>query len=303
MSRAPADEAVFLELRPLLLGVAYRMLGSAVEAEDVVQDAFVRWVAAPRHDVAVPRAYLTTMVTRLSIDRLRSAEHQRTTYHGPWLPEPVVVDEDGRAQDPAAGAELADTLSLAFLVLLEELGPVERATFLLREVFGYDYDEVAEMTGESQANCRQLVSRAKRRIAERRHRFDADARHSEELARRFQLACGTGDVGGLMALLSDDVVIWTDGGGKARAAPRPVVGPWRAARFLVHIAKGISAGAEVRPVRLNGQPGLVVDQGGVVVAALVLDVLGGQVCGVRIVSNPEKLTAVQPGVGRFPALP
>ena len=294
-----AGESAFLALRPLLLAVAYRMLGSATEAEDVVQDAFVRWSAAERDAVESPKAYLTTMVTRLCIDRSRSARARRETYPGPWLPEPVAAEPD-----PASSAELADSLSLAFLVLLEELGPVERAAFLLRDVFGYDYDEVAEMTGASPANCRQMVSRARRRVVERRQRFDADALRSEELVARFLSACATGDVSGLMAMLSEDVVVWTDGGGKARAAPRPVVGPFRAARFLVSISRrGIPEDAQVRALRLNGQPGLVIESAGQVTTAIVLDVVDDLIIGVRVVANPEKLAAVQPGAGRFPAVP
>ncbi len=329
MSDAAAPADAFVALRPLLLGVAYRMLGSAADAEDVVQDAFLRWQRVDASGVGSPRAFLTTMVTRMSIDRLRSARARRESYKGPWLPEPVAVDDGavdhagtglsgaglsgtglpgtavaaGRLEaDPAAGAELADSLSLAFLVLLEELGPVERAVFLLREVFAFPYDEIAEMTGQTPENCRQMLHRARRRVGERRRRFETDRARADALAERFLVACGAGDLPGLMALLADDVVVWTDGGGKAKAAPRPVVGPWRAARFLVHTAKGIPAGA-VRRATLNGQPGILVDEGGVVTTAIVLDIADGSIVGVRVVANPDKLRAVQPGAGRFPALP
>ena len=206
-------------------------------------------------------------------------------------------------EDPAANAELADSLSLAFLVLLEELGPVERAAFLLREVFGYEYGEVAAMTDQSEANARQLVSRARKRISERRRRFDADRQRSHELTGRFMVACATGDVSELMSLLSDDVVVWTDGGDFARAAPRPIVGPWRSARFLIYVTKTIPEGADVREMQINGQPGLVIEVDGRVTSAIVFDILNGQMSGIRVVVNPQKLAGVQPGARRFPALP
>jgi len=281
--------AAFVELRPVLLGVAYRMLGVVAEAEDVVQDAYVRWTSADRAEVRSARAYLTTMVTRLCIDRLRSARSQREVYPGPWLPEPLPTSNT----DPAVGAELADTLSLAFLVLLEELGPVERAAFLLRDVFEYSYAEIASMVGHNEASCRQLAARARHRIGERRRRFDADAERGRDLTRRFIVACGTGDISELMSVLADDVVVWTDGGGKARAAPRPVVGAVRAARWLVNVAKRNPPDATVRQVTLNGHPGVVIEASGEVTTALVLDVIDGQVSGVRVVTNPEKLGAVR----------
>ncbi len=285
-----AGVAQFVELRPVLFGVAYRMLGSASEADDVVQEAYLRWAAVDEAAVSSPRAYLTTIVTRLSIDHLRSAQVRRETYKGPWLPEPIVVDEpDGPELD---GAELADNLSLAFLVLLEELAPAERAAFLLRDVFGYPYDEIAAALERNEPACRQLVSRARHRIGDRRRRFEADHELGRELTRRFVVACGTGDVDGLMSLLTEDVVVWTDGGGKVKSAPRPVVGPWRAARFLVHVAKGFAPGVTMREENLNGQPGVVFELDGVVTSAVVVDVLGGRIAGIRVVANPEKLTAL-----------
>lgn len=288
--RPPSDlDAEFVELRPALVGVAYRMLGAASEAEDVVQDAYLRWARTDRATVSSPQGYLTTTVTRLCIDRLTSARSRRESYPGSWLPEPLPTKDD----DPAAGAELADSLSLAFLVLLEELGPVERAAFLLRDVFGYSYGEIASTVGRSEANCRQLVTRARQRIGDRRRRFDADPKRGKELTERFMVACGTGDVSGLVSLLADDVVVWSDGGGRAKAAPRPVFGADRASRFLVNLAKRTEPGAVVNPTTLNGQPGLVIVESGRVSVALVLDVLEGRIIGVRIVTNPEKLVAVQ----------
>lgn len=278
--RAESDAAAFEEWRSLLFGIAYRMLGSAADAEDVVQDACVRWLGRGDAPVRSVRAYLVTVVTRLCLDQLDSARVRRETYSGPWLPEPVVLDE-------SAAAEQADSLSLAFLVLLEELTPLERAAYLLHDVFGYSFDEVARSLGRSPAACRQLGARARRHVEERRQRFDADLRHGRELTDRFLSACATGDLSGLLAMLADDVVVWTDGGGKVRAALRPVVGPHRSSRFLLNVAKKVQ-GVPVGVV-LNGQPAAVFMDADAAVAALVLDIVDGAVVGVRVVSNPDKL--------------
>jgi len=290
------DAETFLGLRPALFAVAYRMLGSATEAEDVLQEAYLRWATRGGEPVATPKAYLTTIVTRLCIDQSRSARARRQTYTGPWLPEPV----ETQPPDPTAGAELADSLSLAFLVLLEELRPAERAAFLLHDVFDYPYPEIARMIDRSEANCRQLVSRARRSVDARRRHFDADRAQGRELTRRFIVACGTGDLEGLVTLLADDVVVWTDGGGRVRAAVRPVVGVDRSSRFLLSVARRIPAGTTSREVSLNGQPGIVFEYDGTVTVALALDVIGGRVAGVRVVTNPDKLVALQPG--RRPSL-
>ena len=299
------DAEVFVALRPALFGVAYRMLGSATDAEDIVQEAYLRWARVDGAEVESPRAYLTTVVTRLSIDHLRSARVRRESYRGPWLPEPVFTESGQEAsqdhevspidgeESRVDGGNLADSLSMAFLVLLEELAPTERAAFLLREVFGYGYREIARTLERSEPACRQLVSRARRRIGDRRKRFDADREQSRELTRRFVVACGSGDVEGLMSLLAEDVVVWTDGGGQAKSAPRPVVGPWRSARFLIHVAKDISPDTTIREVVLNGQTGLVFESAGVVTSAVVVDVLDGLIAGIRVVANPAKLAAVR----------
>ena len=220
-----ADAAAFEEWRSLLFGIAYRMLGSAADAEDVVQDASIRWLRRSEGQIQSVRAYLVTIVTRLCLDQLSSARSTRVTYAGPWLPEPVVVEE--------AAAEQADSLSLAFLVLLEELTPRERAAYLLHDIFGYSFEEVGRSLGGSPAAARQLGARARKRIEERRQRFDADLRQGRALTDRFLVACATGDLSGLLSMLSDDIVVWTDGGGKVRAAMRPVVGPYRSSRFLL----------------------------------------------------------------------
>ncbi|MDQ1649571.1 MAG: polymerase sigma-70 factor, subfamily, partial [Frankiaceae bacterium] len=289
--RPPVSELdVFLEQRPRLFSIAYRMLGRATEAEDVLQEAYLRWQSAPREDVESAPAFLTSVVVRLSIDVLRSARVRREAYVGPWLPEPLVADT---APGPDEAAELADSVSLAFLVLLEELTPVERAVFLLREVFGYDYPTVAAMVGKSEANCRQLVVRGKQRVAERRTRFEADSVHGRELTARFLAACSTGDLDGLLGMLADDVVVWSDGGGKVQAARRPVAGRDKAARFLIGIAE---KGGEFdgRLVAVNGQPGGIFGHDGRIEYAMALDVLDGQIVGVRVIANPDKLQHLQP---------
>ncbi len=275
-----ADAAAFEEWRPLLFGIAYRMLGSASGAEDVVQDACVRWLRRGDDPVQSVRAYLVTIVTRRCLDELDSSRVKRVSYAGPWLPEPVVVD------DPSPG-EQADSLSLAFLVLLEELTPLERAAYLLHDIFGYPFDEVSRSMGRSPAACRQLGARARKHIEERRQRFDADLCHGRELTDRFLVACATGDLSGLLSMLSDDVVVWTDGGGKVRAAMRPVVGPHRSSRFLVNVAK--KGHGMPQAAVLNGQPATLFVEDGAVAAAVVLDIMEGMIVGVRVVTNPDKL--------------
>lgn len=285
-----ADAATFEEWRSLLFGIAYRMLGSAADAEDVVQDASIRWLQRHDRDVRSVHAYLVTIVTRLCIDHLQSAHATRVTYPGPWLPEPVVVDE-------SALSGQADSLSLAFLVLLEELTPLERAAYLLHDIFGYTFDEVATSLGRSAPACRQLAARARQHVELRRQRFDADLSQGRALTDRFLVACASGDLSGLLAMLADDVVCWTDGGGKVRAAVRPVVGPYRSSRFLLHVAKKVEG--MPRAVVLNGQPATVFLVGDSVVSAMVLDILDGLIVAVRVVSNPDKLErlSVQLGAG------
>jgi RNA polymerase sigma-70 factor (ECF subfamily) len=285
----PADAAEFDAHRPYLFAVAYRMLGSAADAEDIVQEAYVRWSAQPRDDVAAPRGFLTKIVVRLCLDELRSARARRESYVGPWLPEPLVVDES----DPADAAELSDTLSLAFLVVLEELAPAERAAFLLHDVFDYGYGEIAAMLDRQEPACRQLVSRARQRVGDRRHRFDADREKGRELAERFLVACSTGDVEQLMTVLADDVIVWTDGGGRAKAARNPIYGSAKSARFLAAVSQTIPATADVQLLAINGQPGLVIAEAGAVTTAVALDVVDGRVVGVRVISNPEKLRGIR----------
>ena len=277
----------FREHRGLMFSIAYRMLGSATDAEDVVQDAYLRWERADAAAVRSPKDYLSATVTRLAVDHLRSARVRREVYVGPWLPEPLVgVD----AHDPLAATAMAESLSTAFLVLLERLTPAQRAAFLLREVFGFEYPQVAGIIETSEANARQLVQRARRHIAAGRPRFASDATQAEALAQRFLGACTTGDMDGLVALLADDAVAWADGGGKFAAARRPVVGAGRVARFVASVVGKWRRSGTVRVAPVSGGVGLLFERRGRVRAVLTIGSDdGGRVRGVYIVVNPDKL--------------
>jgi RNA polymerase sigma-70 factor (TIGR02957 family) len=291
VSDAPPEEALLEELRPAAFAIAYRMLGSVAEAEDVVQEALLRFHTALEHGERIesPRAYIATVATRLSIDQLRSARG-RETYVGEWLPEPLV--SDGSA-DPARHAEMADSLSLAFLVLLESLSPEQRAVFLLHDVFDYGYGEVAEIVGKSEDNARQLAARARRHVEDQKPRFEASREEREELARRFFAAAEEGDVEGLEALLADDVMLHGDGGGKVPALARALFGAKRVARTLgAWFRQGAKVGGEVRRVDVNGQPGAVLMAGGGVVAVMSLDIADGRIQGIHSIVNPDKLQHV-----------
>lgn len=279
------DLEEYLEQRPRLVGIAYRMLGSSADAEDMVSEAYLRWRDRGEREVSSASSYLTTIVVRLCIDELRSARVKRESYVGPWLPEPLLVEDEG----PAVAAELSDSLSQAFLVVLEELAPIERAAFLLHDVFGYDYAELGRILERGEPACRQLVSRARRRVGERRHRFDADQRAGRDLADQFLIACASGDLDGLMSLLSEDAVLWTDGGGVVKAARRPIHGPSKIARFLIAVASGFAAETETRAATINGRPGFLFVDNGAVVSTLSFDIVDGLVVGLASVLNPEKL--------------
>jgi RNA polymerase sigma-70 factor (TIGR02957 family) len=293
------------ELRPRAFGIAYRMLGSVSEAEDVVQEALLRLhgVLEAGEEIRVPEAYLATVVTRLGINRLRSAQMQRETYFGEWLPEPVVT---GDLSDPAAHAEMSDSLSLAFLVLLERLSPEQRAVFLLREVFDYGYDAIAEIVGKSEAACRQLAVRARRHIEEERPRFEASRRDQDDLARRFMAAAQAGDLDGLEALLAHDVALHGDGGGKVRAVVHPIFGRGHVARSVLRfmeVVRGIE-GFSTRPVDVNGHPGaLGFDGQQRILFALSLDIADGQIQGIRGIVNPDKLRHIGPVSDLMPTPP
>ncbi len=278
----------FLAIRPLLLSISYRMLGSMSEAEDIVQEAYVRWRAAPREVVDSPRSYLSTIVTRLCIDRLRSIKEARETYVGPWLPEPILSDVE---PDPAETIELTESLAIAFLVLLESLSPLERAVFLLRRVFEFEYAEIADVVGRSEAACRQLVSRAMRHLGQGASRFRADRARGGELASRFLAACASGDLEGLLSLLTDDATAIADGGGKARAAGRPIVGRTNVATYI-GISKMATNISGVFPAAVNGQPGFVFLDGERVDSVLALDVGSEGIRGIYIVVNPDKLERI-----------
>src|SRR5215208_7616207 len=293
MSRSPAEEELLEELRPVAFAIAYRMLGSVAEAEDVVQESLLRFHTAVERGERIesPRAYLATVATRVSIDVLRSARVQRESYVGEWLPEPLVSDS---SEDPAGHAEMADSLSLAFLVLLESLSPEQRAVFLLHDVFDYGYSEIAEIVGKSEDNARQLASRARRHVEEQRPRFEASREQRDELARRFFAAAQAGELEPLETLLAHDVVLHGDGGGKVPALARAVHGRQRVARTLrAWMRQGERIpGAALRQVFVNGQPGALMLAGDVLIGVMALDITDGQVQAVRSIVNPDKLAHV-----------
>jgi RNA polymerase sigma-70 factor (TIGR02957 family) len=290
------DAGTLEELRPRAFAIAYRMLGSVSEAEDVVQEGLLRLHRAEEEgeQIESPRAYLSTVVTRLAIDQLRSARARRETYVGEWLPEPLLASSEA---DPARQAEVADSLSLAFLVLLESLSPEQRAVFLLREVFDYPYERIAEIVGKSEDNVRQLAVRARRHVEERRVRFDASREQREQLADRFFAATAEGDLEGLEELLAEDVELHGDGGGKVPALARALHGRARVARTLRNWMRAGQriVGYEMRRVDVNGQPGvLLLDTQGHVFGVMALDIADGQVQGIRSVVNPDKLAHLGP---------
>jgi RNA polymerase sigma-70 factor, ECF subfamily len=282
----------FEELRPLLFAIAYRILGSVAEAEDAVQETWLRYQASPAQPTSA-KAFLSAVVTRISIDVLRSARVRREAYAGQWLPEPLLTDP---YEDPERSAELADSVSMAALVLLERLSPLERAVFVLREVFGFGFAEVASAVGRSEAACRQLAVRARRHMDAGRPRFEADRRERDELASRFFDALREGDVEGLRELLAADVQLVGDGGGKAPQLARSIIGADNVARVFASIFPWlVSIDVTLEPHEVNGQPGAIFrDRDGKVLYTVALDVLDGRIQTVRSVSNPDKLRHVGP---------
>lgn len=271
--------------RPLLFGIAYRMLGTAMEAEDIVQEVLLRYSQLPADQAASirsPKAYLGKMVTHLCLDHLKSAQVQRELYIGPWLPEPIPTPEG------AAGVEL-ESLSMAFLVLLEKLNPAERAVFLLHEVFDYSYTEIAGILGKDEANCRQLFHRAKARITASRPRFTAVPEAQQTLLQQFMQAAGEGDLSGLVRLLADDVTVWSDGGGKASAATRPIIGRESVMQFLIGLWRKAPDNARIATGSVNGCPAIVVRQEDEVTVVFVLEIATGVIQTIRAVRNPDKL--------------
>ena len=282
----------FEELRPLLFAIAYRILGSVSEAEDTVQETWLRYEASPTHPTST-MAFLSAVVTRVSIDELRSARARRETYVGQWFPEPLLTDP---YEDPERAAELADSLSMAALLLLERLTPLERAVFVLREVFGFGFAEVASAVGRSEAACRQLAARARRHMDEGRPRFEADRTERDELAARFFDVLREGDVEGLRELLAADVALVGDSGGKAPQWGRAIAGAENVARMLAAIVSAFARiGGVVEPHDVNGQPGAIFrDRDNKVLNIWTLDVLDGRIQTIRSVINPDKLGHVGP---------
>jgi RNA polymerase sigma factor (sigma-70 family) len=306
------DTSQYTEYRPLMFSIAYRMTGSVSDAEDIVQEAFLRADKAGKvgkdsnTDVESPKSYLATITTRLAIDHLRSARVRRESYVGTWLPEPLIGTEPtgtgagltGTAEpDPAELAETSDSLSMAFLVLLESLAPAERAVFLLREVFGYDYREIADITGKTEAACRQIFARARRRIDEGRPRFETSRAEGEELTALFLAAADGGDMTSLLERLAPDVLFYGDSGGKGEATfIAPLAGRDLVGQILrVQIERTLELGAELIPAWVNRQPGLLArDPDGGLIAVVAFDVLDGQIQAIRAVANPEKLSHIGP---------
>ena len=283
-----AAARAFEEQRDLLTGLAYRILGSATDAEDVVQEAWLRWAKVDPSEVANPRAFLVRVTTRLAIDRLRRAKARRESYVGPWLPEPVLTESD-----VAENVALAESVSMAMLVVLETLSPLERAVFVLREAFGMPHAEIAGILGRSEAAVRQLALRARGHVREGGARFETDQETRRRVTERFLEASLGGDVEALMEVLAPGVTLVADGGGRVRAPLHPVHGAEKVVRFLVAVATRPGQDARAHIAQVNGGPGIVVSSEGVPVAVLVLDVDGGVVRTVHLVANPEKLDGVR----------
>jgi RNA polymerase sigma-70 factor (ECF subfamily) len=281
------ETSVFSEHRELLLGVAYRILGRVTDAEDVVQDAWLRWERADRDGVANPRAYLVRVTTRLAIDRLRSIKARHESYVGPWLPEPLLTSPD--AAEPV---ERAESVSMAMLIVLETLSPLERAVFVLREAFGYPYSEIAEILGRGEPAVRQLASRARDHVQQQRPRYDTDRATRREVVERFLAAAVGGDLRTLMGVLAPGVTLVADGGGKAKAPRRPIHGADKVARFLVATATQPVPEQRVDVVEVNGAPGVVVSSAGVPVAVFIIETDAGAVSMIRAVANPDKLAGL-----------
>ena len=288
----------FNQYRSLLFAIAYRMLGSVMDAEDMVQETFLRWQQASEQSVKLTKAYLTTIITRLCIDRLRSARVQREQYVGPWLPEPIVSKQlttessTDPSADPSSAAELADSLTMAFLVLLERLSPLERAVFLLREAFDYDYKEIGRIVEKSTANCRQISRRARQHLADQRPRYPTSRQQQEQITRKFMLACRQGDVQGLLDLLAKDITLWSDGGGHVVACLKPLHGAAKVAHFLRAIQRrshdlGLDYDAEL--VQVNGQPGISYTLGDHVESVVAIDVVDHRIQALYFMRNPYKL--------------
>ena len=288
------EQDVFTTDRPLLFSIAYRMLGSASDAEDVLQDAWLRYRGVDRSAIRSPKAFATTIVTRLCLDRLKSAQRTREEYVGPWLPEPVLTSE---VEGPDTMLQRAESVTLAFLVLLEKLSPEERAVFLLKDIFEYDHSEIADMLGTSVDNSRQLLHRAKARLAEGRPRLTGTAASRRAIAERFARAFSSGDAAELTALLATDIGMWSDGGGKATAARRPLIGRSEVLNFLIGLHRTALAAGMTRDMALqvedvNSEPALVMRVGPHLESIFVFSIEGDAISGIRVVRNPDKLAHI-----------
>jgi RNA polymerase sigma-70 factor (ECF subfamily) len=295
---APLDahSTTFAEHRPFLLSVAYRMLGTASEAEDIVQDCYLRWREVPLEEIKTPKSYLARAVTHLCINHLQSARVRREQYVGPWLPEPLLTAE---AEDPV---ELSESLTMAFLVLLESLSPVERAVFLLSEVFDQDITEIAESVGKTPVNCRQILHRAREAVAARRPRFEARKEDVAPLLQSFTQAIYSGDVQRLTALLHPEAVLMTDGGGKVQAALNPIFSADKVARFFIGVAKKTAlSDFEVRLTEVNRQPGMLLLRNGAVESTMVFHLENGKISRIFVTSNPDKLRTVATASSALPS--
>lgn len=286
MKNSEDTTKTFNQYRVLLFSIAYRMLGSATDAEDIVQEAFLRWLQAGDEEIQSPKAFLSTVVTRLCIDQLRSARARRELYVGPWLPEPLQTDQ---RQDLTETAALAESLSFAFLVMLENLGPLERAVFLLREVFDYDYAEIAAIVGKSEANCRQVFHRAQQHLEQRRPRFEVSREQQERITAQFMLASLGGDMQGLLSLLSEDVVFAADSGGKTWGGLKPVHGADKVARGMLGGRRFLPADIQGGIEEVNGQPAIVGYVDGRPTIVVLLYIEDGLIRRVYQVVNPDKL--------------
>jgi RNA polymerase sigma-70 factor (ECF subfamily) len=287
------QEDVFHAYKPLLFSIAYHMLGSVMDAEDCVQETFLRWYQAKNlgetEAVRSPKSYLSTMVTRLSIDHLRKAAVRREQYVGVWLPEPLITTDEASV---TGMAELSEALSVAFLHLLEQLSPLERAVFLLRQIFDYDYREIAQMVQKSEDNCRQIVRRARQHLGARHARYHASKEQQEAILHQFLRACLDGDMDGLLGLLANEIVFYADSGGKAPAARHPIAGADRVARYLLGLVRKAPEDLRLRVALINGQPGMLLYRTGVPAVLLTLEILDGQIWEIDLIANPDKLQVV-----------
>lgn len=279
----------FEAYRPLLFSIAYRMLGSVMEAEDMVQEAYLRYRATPPESIQSEKSFLTTVVTRLCLDQLKSARVQRETYIGPWLPEPLLTDGASLLSSPMNYVSAQESISMAFLVLLESLTPLERAVFLLREVFDYEYAEIAKIVDKEEAACRQLFSRAKKHIANNRPRFKSTPEEHRQMLDSFMHAIADGELEGLMNLLAEDVGWWSDGGGKVTAATRPVHGREAVARLIFALQRFAPENVVTEIAEVNGRPALIFRVEGKVTGVLAFDVSDNLIRQFRFVVNPDKL--------------